>query len=185
MNIPAKNTTGSISTVRRLFAALLMYLLCATALHAQKVSEYQVKAAFVFNFCKFIEWPADVFSAATQPFVIGIVGQDPFGTYLDEIVAGEKIVGHNMSVDRYKSVEEIGDCQILFIGSPGITAEALNKVKNKSVLTVSDEPEFNNAGGIIRFYTENEMIRLQINIAAAKEAHLEISSKLLRIAKID
>jgi len=151
---------------------------------AQKASEYQVKAAFLFNFSKFLEWPPEAMGQADEPFVVGVIGPDPFGNYLDDIIAGEKMMAHPMTVKRFKSAEEIDRCHILFINVPGKTSEVLNALKGKSVLTVSDDNDFTRSGGIIRFFTENETIHLEINIQAAKAANLNVSSKLLRIAKI-
>ena len=154
------------------------------SLYGQRATEYQVKAAFLFNFSKFMEWPPEAFSSPDEPFIVGVLGNDPFGRYLDEIVTGEKILGHVMTVHRYNDISEINKCHILFINKPGKTAEIINNLKGKSILTVSDDPEFNQHGGIVKFYPENEMIKLQINVSAAKEANLNVSSKLLRIAKI-
>jgi hypothetical protein len=151
---------------------------------AQKVSEYQVKAAYLFNFSKFLEWPRAAFSDQHEPFIIGILGKDPFGSYLDETITGETIMGHPMTVQRYRNIEEIKQCHILFINLPGKTAEAIAALKGKNILTVGDDPDFSANGGMIRFYPENETIRLIINPGAAKDANLTISSKLLRIAKI-
>jgi hypothetical protein len=150
----------------------------------QKASEYQVKAAFLFNFSKFLEWPPSAMGQAGEPFVIGILGADPFGSSLDEIVAGEKILDHPLTVKRFAGTEELDRCHILFINMPGKTSEAINALKGKSVLTVGDDNNFTRNGGIVRFFTENEMIHLEINIEAAKAANLIVSSKLLRIAKI-
>jgi len=163
---------------------ILLFSIMASPAFAQKASEYQVKAAFLFNFSKFLEWPPEVMGEPGEPFIIGVLGKDPFGSNLDEIIEGEKIMDHPMIVKRFNSAEQIDKCHILFIHVPGKTSEALNALKGKNVLTVSDDNEFNTYGGIIRFYTENEMIRLQINIGAAKAANLNVSSKLLRIAKI-
>jgi len=165
-------------------AFILLCSMMAIPAFTQKASEYQVKAAFLFNFSKFLEWPPEAMGEPNEPFVVGVLGKDPFGSNLDEIIAGEKIMGRPMVVRRFNSTEEIDKCHILFIHVPGKTSEALNALKGKSILTVSDDEEFNAYGGIIKFYTENEMIRLEINIQAAKAANLTVSSKLLRIAKI-
>ena len=164
--------------------ALLYFILTLSDLHAQNTSEYQVKAAFLFNFSKFLEWPPEALGPPDEPFVVGVIGNDPFGNNLDEIIAGEIINDHPMIVKRFKSTGEIDKCHILFINMPGKTSEVLDTLKGRSILTVSNDPDFNRYGGIIRFYTENDMIRLQINIGAAKAANLTVSSKLLRIAKI-
>ena len=165
-------------------AAVVMITMSLINVQGQKISEYQVKAAFLFNFSKFLEWPPEAMEQPNEPFVVGVLGNDPFGSYLDEIISGEKIMDHPMIVKRFNDIDEVDKCHILFINVPGKTREVLNTLKGKSVLTVSDEEDFNGHGGIIKFYTDNDMIRLQINIDAAKAANLHISSKLLRIARI-
>lgn len=146
--------------------------------------EYQVKAVFLFNFSQFVDWPPATFSSSNTPFVIGILGDDPFGSYIDETVAGEKMKGHPMVVHRYRTVKDITDCQILFIADPDYADEALRTLGRRSVLTVSDAANFARQGGMVRFFTENNKLRLQINPSAAKAAGLTISSKLLRLAEI-
>jgi hypothetical protein len=173
-----------LSAAVRHIVVVFLLILSAPHLKAQQVSEYQVKAAFLFNFSKFLEWPPEAMGQPNEPFVVGVIGNDPFGNYLDEIISGEKIMDHPMIVKRYNSIDEIDKCHILFINMPGKTRDVLNTLKGKSILTVSDEEDFNGKGGIIKFYTDNDMIRLQINIDAAKAANLNVSSKLLRIARI-
>lgn len=165
-------------------ALVLLCTVMVSPIFAQKASEYQVKAAFLFNFSKFLEWSPEAMGEDDEPFVVGVIGTDPFGNYLDDIIAGEKMMAHPMTVKRFKSAEEIDRCHILFINMRGKTSEVLNALKGKSILTVSDDNDFSRTGGIIRFYTENETIHLEINIQAAKAANLNVSSKLLRIAKI-
>ena len=165
-------------------ALFLLLSMTAGPAFAQKASEYQVKAAFLFNFSKFLEWPAEAMGQPGAPFVIGVLGNDPFGKYLEEIIAGEKIADHPMVARRFESAEQVDKCHILYINKPGKTSEVINALKDKSILTVSDDSEFARSGGIIRFFTENEMIHLEINVQAAKAANLNVSSKLLRIAKI-
>lgn len=166
------------------FVALLLAFCCSKA-NAQAISrEYKLKAVFLYNFSSFVEWPPSAFNSADAPFVIGIVGPDPFGSFLDETVAGEKAQGHPMVVKRFDDVREVKDCQILFINQPGHTADVLSSIKNRNILTVSDENNFARMGGMIHFSTESNKIRLQINPSAAKAEKLNISSKLLRLAKI-
>lgn len=162
-----------------------MLLLCLQAFSVQqRVPEFQVKAAFLFNFSKFMEWPANSFSTPYDPFVIGVYGKDPFGPFLDETISGETTMGRPMTIERIKHPDDAKKCHILFINQPGKTADVLARIKGLGILTVSDDPNFCAMGGIIRFYKEKDMVRLQINVAAAKESNLTISSKLLRIAKI-
>lgn len=147
---------------------------------------YQIKAAYLYNFTQFVEWPDSVFLAADVPLVIGVVGEDPFGSYLDGIVTGELVNGHPLSIQRFKPGEEIKDCHILFINFPDIdqAVEIIARAKGQSILTVSDMPGFLEIGGMIQFIASNQRIRFQINPEASESARLKISSKLLRLAEI-
>ena len=151
--------------------------------HAQTTPSYQVKAAFIYNFTQFVEWPANAFSSNNAPFVIGVLGPDPFGAYLDQLVEGEKVNGHPITVKNFTDPEDAGKCHILFINAQNMH-EVIRALGNRSILTVSDNESFTRNGGMIRFFTENNKIRLEINPAAARTCNLEISGKLLRIAKI-
>jgi hypothetical protein len=148
--------------------------------------EYQLKAVFLFNFAQFVDWPASAFPNSQTPLVIGILGQDPFGSYLDETVRGETVHDRPLVVRRYRSVEEITTCHILFISRregrrlKGI----LDSLRGRSVLTVSDADHFATHGGMIRFVTDHKRIRFRINLEAARAASLTLSSKLLRPAEI-
>lgn len=148
--------------------------------------EYQLKAVFLFNFTQFVEWPAQSFADANSPLVIGVLGTDPFGSYLDETVRGETINGRPLTIQRYTTTDEIKNCHVLFI-SRSETARMmpiLNSLKGKSILTVGDADSFSRDGGIIRFATVANKIRLRIALDAAKTANLTISSKLLRPADL-
>lgn len=169
---------------RALFHVIFLLLGIVAPAHAQHASEYEVKAAFLFNFTKFTEWPGDAFARQSDFFILGILGKDPFGEYLDEIAEGEKVAEKKLLIQRYNSVDEIRDCQILFINMPGETAYVIDRLKGRSILTVSDDSIFSKLGGIVQFYNDNGAVRLQINPIAAKEANIDISSKLLRIARI-
>ena len=148
--------------------------------------EYQLKAVFLFNFAQFVDWPSSTFPAPDSPLAICILGQDPFGAYLDETVRGEAINGRPLAVRRYQQPEEATGCQILFISRKETDhlPEALDSLEGHSILTVSDADRFTSLGGMIRFVTEHNRIRLHINLGAAKAANLTISSKLLRPAQI-
>ena len=148
--------------------------------------EYQIKAVFLFNHAQFVEWPAVAFSSKEAPIVIGILGSDPFGAYLDDLVSGEKIGERPLLVRRYKRVEDITDCHILFISrsEAGVLDKILAQLKGRSVLTISDLDTFTRQGGMVRFATENGKIRLRINVEAAKACGLTISSKIIRPSTI-
>jgi hypothetical protein len=170
----------------RISAALL--LVCAARLGAQtgKASEAQVKAVFLFNFAQFVDWPPEAVPDSQAPLVIGILGTDPFGDFLDATVRGERRGARPFVVQRYQRVEDITRCDILFINrSAGAQPEEiLARLKNRPILTVSDADRFAERGGMIRFVTDRSRIRLQINPEAAEAAHLTISSKLLRVAEV-
>jgi len=171
-----------------LYRCLLVLLLPANMIQGQRSleQEYHLKAVFLFNFTQFIQWPPGAFPSEETPFVIGVLGKNPFGSYLDDVVSGEKVNGHTLKIDYFKSLDEIKDCHILFIdrseiaNQPGI----LSGLKGKNILTVSDTPNFMEQGGMIRFFTKNNKIQLQINLDAVKMAQLDVSSKLLRLAEI-
>lgn len=149
-------------------------------------TEYQLKAVFLFNFAQFVEWPASAFAAPDAPLVIGVLGEDPFGAYLDEVVRGEKVDGHPLEVLRYRRVEDISTCHILFISrtEQDRLESLVARLKDRTILTVGDAEHFARRGGMIRFVTEHNRIRLHINIKAAEAASLKLSSKLLRPADI-
>jgi hypothetical protein len=149
-------------------------------------TEYQVKAVFLFNFSQFVDWPAASFADGRSPLVIGVLGSDPFGATLDEIVRDETVNGRPLAVRRYQSVEQIDACHILFIDrSQDAQLDAVfGALKDRSVLTVGDFEGFARRGGIIRFVTVGNKIRMRVNLTAAQQAKLTISSKLLRPAQI-
>ena len=146
--------------------------------------EYQVKAAYLFNFTKFVYWPETAFSDPTAPFVIGVVGKDPFGSYLDDVVKDEKVGAHPIVIERYGDAKEINSCHILYISRNNVDEKNVVDTyrSKKNMLSVSDE--FSNWGGIINFYTEDNKVKLKIVLKAVRNAGLEISSKLLKIAKL-
>jgi hypothetical protein len=148
--------------------------------------EYQVKAAFLFNFTRFVEWPADAFPAADSPFILGVVGSNPFGTYLEEIIKGERINGHPLVLRYFKTTADITACHILYVSldNKEEIKKALTQTDVLKALTVSDLSNFAKQGGMIRFITEDNKTRIRINLTAAKDAGLTISSKLLKLAEI-
>ena len=153
---------------------------------AEAPTEYQVKAVFVYNFSHFVEWPPQDFIGPNAPFIIGILGNDPFGVRLDEAVRGELIDQHPLVVRRFHSIGEVGDCQILYIDrSEGAQlSPILAALNHHPTLTVTDLDGAAQRGVMIQFVTESSRIRLRINVEAARAAGLTISSKLLRPAEI-
>lgn len=193
---PVSATEASPIRLRRLatagsWIALVPLLLLAVQFRSvaapQPVSrEYQIKAVFLFNFAQFTEWPTNTFTSTNAPIVIGVMGIDPFGRLLDETVHNESINGHRLVVERYRRVEEIGTCHILFISqSENRRVERiLDHLKGKPVLTVGDMDASVGHDVAIRFIEENNKLRIHINTNAVAQAHLTLSSKLLRAAGI-
>jgi len=147
--------------------------------------EYQVKAAFMYNFAKFVEWPEHAFPDDSSSIILCVLGENPFGTAINSI-DGKIAEGKRLEVRLYENLEDIGQCHILFISSS--KAEELPVIlaslKNRSVLTVGDIEDFAKRGGVINFITKNNRIHFEINVNAAQRAHLKISSKLANLAKI-
>jgi len=154
---------------------------------AQDVSTaYKFKAVFLFHFTQFVDWPSNTFPDPQAPLVIGILGDNPFGNFLDATVQGESVNGHQLVVQHYRSPADIKDCQVLFISGseePQL-GRTLAGLKGKTVLTVSDIGNFAENGGVIGFVTIQDKIHFQINTDAARDAKLTFSSKLLRLADI-
>jgi hypothetical protein len=186
----ANGTTTRLQSRRGLLTNLIRLtvaiFLCCSPVLAQAPSSLQVEAAFLFKFIGYVDWPEQALGSPDKPFVIGVLGTDPFGASIDEDARDEKAKGRKIEVHRYSSVGQISNCQILFISSsesrrlPSI----LDKLKGRSILTVSDLPDFARAGGMIGFVTQNNKIRFQINRDAAQQARVNISAKLLQLAQI-
>lgn len=168
------------------FALSLGLLLAAVPGHAQSPapSEYKLKAAFLFNFAKFIDWPAEAFADDKSPFVIGVLGDNPFGNELEQTVAGKKVNDHPITIQSFRAAAETTNCHILFISTAEKKRlpEIIQALRGTSVLTVGETEQFIEAGGMINFVLEAGKIRFQINDDAAKAARLKISSKLMSLA---
>lgn len=154
--------------------------------HAQSLPlEYQVKAAFLYQFFKFVEWPANAFDATHNTVYIGVLDGGPMARALQSI-EGKEAKGRRVVVKRFKGLENLEFCHILFIGSgmEDRLAEILDQLKGTSTLTVSDIDGFARRGGMINLITVEDKIQFEINVNAAERAKLQISSHLLRLARI-
>lgn len=175
-----------LRTVWRVVAlAILLGLLPRAAAADKKPGEYEVKAAFLYNFIAFTDWPATAFENPTSPIVIGLVGTDPFGFALDAMMKGERVKDRPLIVWRITRPDDMKRCHILFIGASESrqVREILGRLKSEPVLTVSDIAGFAEAGGAVGFTTESS-VKLTINPAAIQAAQLAISAKLLRLARV-
>ena len=169
---------------------LLVVLLFPTLLrplraNPHEVSEYQVKAAFLYNFVKFVEWPGAVSTSIYDPIVIGVLGTDPFGPVLDQTFAYKRVGGRRFELRRYRTVEELELCQVLFVSSAlkRDWSKVLGAVGGTPVMTVSDGDGFVKSGGIIELLLENNKIRFDINLNEARVSKLKISAQLLQLAR--
>jgi hypothetical protein len=164
----------------------LLVLLAGFNSSARQVGEYEEKAVFLLNFAKFVEWPAKTFPDAKAPFVIGILGDDPFGDALVKIVKGQTARGRRIEVRHFKATEDYGGCQLLFL-SRSVAAqseEILQRLQGQPVLTVSEQENFVRQGGTIGFVVVGKSVRFDINARAAAAANLKVSSKLLAVARM-
>jgi hypothetical protein len=147
-------------------------------------SEYQIKAAFIFNFARFIEWPQKAFPQPTSPLVIGVLGENPFHEDLQKTLRDKAVDGHPLMIKEFTSLDETTNCHILFISNSEKSrlAQVLEAVKGASVLTVGEMERFTENGGMVNFVREGTKIRFRINNETAAAVGLKISSKLLSLA---
>lgn len=167
---------------------LFLFAAAAFQVRAQALAfdEYQVKAAFLYNFAKFVEWPPGTFAKSSDPIGICIAGQNPFGSTLEDMVQGKKVGGRAFVVRQLSDTQQAGSCQILFIATADgrRTRAWMEALKGFGVLTVGETSDFTAQGGIISFRLEGERVRIQVALEAADHARLRISSKLLSLAQI-
>lgn len=172
---------------------ILSVLLLAAFFHGSAVrsqtsesSEYQLKAAFLFNFAKFVQWPANSFATPQSEFGICVLGDDPFGRSIDDVLHGKTIGEHPVMISRCKDVGEMTHCQIVFVSASEKKRlpEILAALRGTSTLAVGETDGFAASGGVIQFTLEEQRVRFIINVEAAERAKLQISSKLLALAKL-
>jgi hypothetical protein len=150
---------------------------------AQPATEQEVKAVFIYNFISFVEWPAA--TNAKDEFVIGVAAPETFSNLLTKVVQGETVQGKSIRVQLIASPEQARTCQIVFIDRGHKDLDGILRVTDElPTLTVADHDEFMQKGGVIRFFMQENKVRLEINADAAKSHHLKISAKLLRLASL-
>ena len=171
----------------RLAVVAIVGILVAAAGHglaAANPAEYEVKAAYVYNFGRFVEWPTGMPPSQVDEFPICVLDRDRFGTALDATISGEKLNCTHVVARRIPKVEESGSCRVRFIGSSEDKQlkDILSSVSKLYVLTVSDLPRFIQQGGMVQFVMADRRVRFEINLAAAQQAGLKLSSELLKVA---
>jgi hypothetical protein len=148
--------------------------------------EYQIKAAFLFNFAQFVDWPSAAFAETNTPFCIGILGDDPFGAALDQTVQGENVDNRRILIERSQNIEDLKNCQMIFVSrsEKRHIGEILTGLDSRPVLTVSEVEGFAQSGGGINFYLAGPKVRFEINPTATQSDGLKVSSQLLSLGKI-
>jgi hypothetical protein len=173
--------------IRLVVGLVVVWLALPASAPAQRTTfdEREVKAVFLFNFVQFVDWPETAFSSPEAPVVIGVLGNDPFGHLLDDVVRGEMVKGRPLTVERFRRVEDIIACHVLFISPSEVRMyeHILTVLGAQPTLTVGETESFTSLG-MIRFLTERNRVRLEVNVEKAKAAGLTISSNLLRSARI-
>ncbi|WP_236026677.1 YfiR family protein [Geomonas diazotrophica] len=166
-------------------ALLCLLLGGAGRLLAEAPQEYQVKGAMVFNMAKYIEWPTGVFSGSGAPLVVCSIGRGPFTGALEQY-RGKTVLGHPLQVRRMQPGEELGECHLLVVSGveKRYLAGILDQARKRSLLTVSDIPDFARLGGIIGLVEVEGRVRFEINVKAAQQSRFKISSQLLKLARI-
>lgn len=163
-------------------ATLLQLLLAAPPLSPpQTPSEYEVKAAFLLNFVKFVEWPEGELRPGS-PLSICVIGDDPFGKVLDQVVEGESLDGHKIAVVRRHSTAE-GECHVAYFGKALKDPGSILTTVTSGVLTVGEDAEFLRGGGMVAFVVENRRVRFDVSMPAMRRAGVRASSRLLRVAR--
>jgi hypothetical protein len=150
------------------------------------LSERQVKALFLFNFAKYVDWPAGAFSNSSTPIVIDVIGEDGFSDEFRRVTGDRTVNDRKVVIKQIEATADLNDCQILFIGSSekAHLSEILEAVKNSAVLTVGETDRFLLQEGMINFTKKENKIHLEINLVPAHRANLKLSSKLLTVADV-
>jgi hypothetical protein len=182
-----KNLTQRRQGAKRIFI-LLIFILTLKSYDVlwARATEYDLKAAFLYNFTQFVQWPENAFSAPDSAFQLCLIGEDPFGRVLDETVTSEFVGKHPIVVRRIRDVENTPACHLAFVSAKSnIPFEVvLETIQDHPVLLVGEDPDSAEKGGTIALRVVNRRIRLTVNLSAARAANLRISSKLLRLSTI-
>lgn len=152
------------------------------------VDEYEVKAAFIYNFARFVDWPTNSFETTNSPIVIGILGKDPFGQTLENVIKDEIVKNRKLELKKYNKIEDIttNNCHILFVckSEENKLPQILKYLEGKNILSVGDFEGFATKGGIVRLLTMKDRVGLRINLVTLKKTNIVVSSQVLRAAEI-
>lgn len=182
---PSALRASPLAALSLLLAGLVACIGLGAAKTAAEVDEYQAKAAFLYNFTKYVKWPEKCFATPEAEFVVAVVGADPFGKKLDDAFKDKRVGTHPVKVVRWKTVEQLGDCHLLFV--PTAEAARLEKIllacAQKNTLLVGESEGFARHKGCLSFFIEEKKMRFEVNLEAAKRAELELSPQLLKLAR--
>jgi hypothetical protein len=173
--------------MRRSITFWLGFICCLGFLCPAKAApsrESAIKAVFLYHCTHFVEWPSEAFEDSKSPIIIGILAPDSFCDLVEETVRGERVKGRNIVVVRYRDVEEIERCHVLYVGYSEEVERGISRGKYRNMLTVSDADNFISRGGILQLGIERNRLKVKINHRAAKAEGLSISSKLLRLSQV-
>jgi len=164
----------------------VIILPAASARQQPAAPEYRIKAAFLYNFTLYAEWPASAFESSEAPFVLAIAGADPFGDELDAAVRGKTVRGRVIDIRRYPSAADVTECHLLFVTNAEVKSfdQILKRFRDSPLLTVAESESFTKSGGVIRFFVEQNKVHFEVNTDAAARAKLKLSSKLLSLARV-
>ena len=174
-----------IAWLARVLSSLAcMTVIVRTRVNAETATEYEIKAAFLYNFMRFVEWPPEAIPDSTAPLVIGILGTDPFGRALDQILEEALIENRPIRAVRFPRLADVDSCHVLFVSTSEdhVLSDVLQALGQRPVLTVGEAADFAVSGGMIQFVLRDSKVRFEINLAAAIRTRLKISSRLLRLA---
>ena len=146
----------------------------------------QVQAAFLFNFAKFVTWPNEAFQHSGDALIIGVIGEDPFGSILEETIRDKTVMGKKLAVKRFASIQDAAHCHILFLGTSEESrlSQMMTALEKTNILTVSDMEQFAEHGGMVAFTVEDQKVRFNVNVGAVERAGLKMGSQLLKLARI-
>ncbi len=177
---------GFLTGVLRALPGFVVFTLILPSGVSAQALEYKLQAVFLFNFLQYTEWPPDSFPSKQAPLIIGVLGNNPFGTALNEAVADEKIQGRSVVIRYLRHAGEIDLCHALYISKSeeDNLRSILRSLTKLPVLTVGEGERFTDIGGHIRFYTDKGKLRFEVNLARLKESRIKLSSQLLKLAKV-
>ncbi len=179
--VPRRWTAAARVVAGALLVATLAAVATPRALAQSAVPEDEAKAAFIYNFAKFVEWPDEAF-ASGDAFIVGVVGDDPFAGVLDRVLRGKVVRDRPLAVRRIARAADVAGCHVIFVGEGRQLPDLLQALAARPVLTVGAREEFATQGGMIGFLVEDQRLRFEVNLDAAERANLRISSQLLKLA---